>query len=194
MAEVKAEYAVRASARQRVYALVRAHLLDQDEVHIPDIKQAVLNAVLDDRAWASEMLDDAVAAMIGDILQRFTARSRTHYVLRETIFSREAALARYRQRTRTRWFSFLEHCGNRHKLLATMTREDLFLAANERQSRGATEIRYAGVWREMIARMAPGQMVQEVFTEREIDQLFDRMTIHTETAVEAEDMATRGVA
>lgn len=64
-----------------------------------------------------------------------------------------------------------EHAGDTYYITLNMTREDLLLAAEERENRGLRDLQVAALWRQMARQMLVGQRVSEVFTAEKIAEL-----------------------
>jgi hypothetical protein len=146
------------------------------EVRIPTLTDAVVDRLLTQPKLLRAFLKECIRPLVYDFAQRFCARTRGHVVLGDDILGREQVDKAIR-RLRPRWESWLEHVGDRHIRLVEMTADDLLAAALLRERRAATDVRYAGLWREMAARMAPGQTVGQAFGEEELVEWFARLRV-----------------
>lgn len=75
--------------------------------------------------------------------------------------------------TERRWSDWLEWNGSVHIRFMEMTREDIEAAARIRLERGTREAHMSEFERMIAARLSPGQKVSEVFTEEQIQQLYE---------------------
>lgn len=75
--------------------------------------------------------------------------------------------------TQRRWGDWLEWNGSVHIRFMEMTREDMEAAAKIRLERGTREAHMSEFERMIAARLMPGQRVRDVFSEEQIQQIYE---------------------
>ena len=160
------------SPKMKVRLWVREQLKDKEEIVKSEIIKQAVRDFAKDKHFLSEITKDAIASLVKWAIEYELHSS--HNPMHQTgsgdlLISKEGIAARAAKHDIFR--VWLEHVGDRHILLMRMNREDLVVAAAERQQRGDHEIGVATLWRAIADKLEGGQRVEERFTPEEIDQL-----------------------
>ncbi len=158
------------SIRSRVREWVQNEIKDETEVSIPTLTASALAHFRGDQAFIQGLMQEMLRPMVYELALAVVQSSRGSLVtLGDTIVTRDEVAKK--ARTRNVWGTWLEHAGDRHVALLDMTREDLLLAATERQDRGEHELELAKLWRKLADGLEGGQVVRERFSAEEIEKV-----------------------
>lgn len=150
---------------------VKARLKDhnaEDEIRLPDIATEAVEHFLEDRAFLTGPIGDLIRASAYDAAAAFVKRTRGLVIFEDAVISTTEAKQRAK---RSPFFSWLEHAGDRHLHFLDMTREDLELAATERETRAETDLEVARLERALAERLEGGQRVRDRFSVEEIEAI-----------------------
>lgn len=157
------------SSRTRVRQWVREQIEGREEVRIPDLAQDAVQAFRKDTKFLRQLAEESLRAMVYDLAQRTVEQTRGMWIAGDDIVTKEAIKKRANSHSVFR--DWLEHVGDKHVRLLDMTREDLFVAADEREKRGQHEIELAALWRTLAQRLEGGETVGSKYTVDEIESM-----------------------
>lgn len=166
------------TARQQVYAWVRGELDGQTTVRLPELTDRMVAHFSTDAEFVSAWLSETLRPIAYDAVQRVIAGTRAYVIIADEAVPHEEAVRAIKAK-RPRWQAFLEHAGDRHVRLFEMTRQDLLLAADEREKRGAAEMRLAALWRYLAEQLNDSETVGQHFTEAQIADIAGRLNVPT---------------
>ena len=162
------------SARQWFRAIVRGLIEDADSFRQPDIAREALDLAKKHKRRYRELIEETTYSAAYEVVRQLVAETRARrglHVVGDTAFTKQAAERKFAER-HPRFWSWVEHAGERSFLLPKMRREEVLLAADERDERGKYE-RIIGRWLRMIADGLEGdQAVEERFSEEEVAALY----------------------
>ena len=153
------------SSRTRVRQWVRDHVAGKEEIRIPDVVDAAVKDFSRDRKFLTALATESLRDMVYEITKDTIGRSRM--ILLGEVGTNHDGVKR-RARTHTVFRDWLERVGDHHVRLLDMTREDLLVAADERQKRGQHEVAIAALWRTIANGLEGGQVVGTKYTADEI--------------------------
>ena len=160
--------------RQQLSAWMRQRIADMDEVNLPDLARAAVEAHKADAAFLAAWFEDTGYAVAYTLGAQLAAQTRRPVLHQAPAPAPDPDVANP-PAPRAGWFERLEHLGARYLRLGDMTRQDLLDFAVEREGPALTELRLVGLVRKLAGKMADdGKMVREVFSEEEIDR-WDRL-------------------
>lgn len=158
------------TARQQVYAWVRGQMGGQASFSLPELTDRMVAHFSTDKDFIAAWLGETLRPIAYDAVQRVCATTRAYVVIADEAVPHAEAVRAIRER-RPRWQAFMEHAGDRHVRLLDMTRRDLLLAADEREKRGAVEMRFAALWRHLAQQMTDTETVGQHFNETQIEEI-----------------------
>lgn len=162
------------SARQQLSDWVKSEIEGQTEINIPAITLKAEQAFKGNRRFIQQFVNETLHSIVYEVVRKVLADDRT--------IVGDAAVEDVKEHVRkraanhsvfSRWF---EHVGDRHVRLLDMTREELLVAAELREKRGTTELKYAALWRTIANGLEGGQMVGAKYKPEEIERMFSGIT------------------
>lgn len=162
-----------ASTRRQLRDWVKEQIAGKTEVHSPTVADAAVLHFSDDREFIVAFLNEMLRPMIYQTVVQVMKATRGAgdvIVLGDDVVTRDVATERART-MRNKWTGWLERSGTRHVRLMEMRRDDLLLAADEREKRGATEYELAALWRALAERLEGNEKVAERFSADEIERV-----------------------
>lgn len=166
-----------AAAKNLVARWVREQVKDQEGVHLPELTDRAVAYFMEDRDFVARFLAEHFRDVVYFVAQQVVAETRkggtdTALVLRGDDLLTGKRLRRELLK-RPRWRDWLEFTGERHVLVAAMTRRELLAAADIRQGRGIHELRMADCWRRLADGLVGDQTVGEVYDEAALAALLN---------------------
>lgn len=165
------------SPQQWFGAIVRKLVAGQSSFKLPEIAKEALAIARKDRvryrAWLTASEYREAYGQVREVVRE----SRTVTGLRivgDAAFTPEGAADAFSGRFSGFW-NWAEHAGDRHVELPEMTREDLLVAADERQARGDHELTMAKFLRTIANGLEGGQIVSERFSEADVKSIYDQI-------------------
>ncbi len=157
------------SANSRVREWVREAIATREDFNIPVLVDECIADLGGDASFVRTLLQENLKPLVYSVIQMQVGQSRHLVALGDDVVQKGEVAKRA---TRISAFaSWLEHAGDRHVQLLEMTREDLLIAAAEREQRGQHELGIAKLWRSLANKLEGGQKVSEVFSAEEIEKL-----------------------
>lgn len=126
-----------------------------DHIEISEVTDKILPLLFEDEGFLLA-LNKNVRSMTADVIRTMVSQTRGLLPMGSEIVSTEE-FQRRSEMLRHKLGHWMEHAGERHHLLAAMTKEDFLRAADEREMRGIAEFNLAGLWRTVAADLNPGQ-------------------------------------
>lgn len=162
--------------------LVRARLEVDGYVKLPDVTRELVEHYLQDPDWLRRYLTEALRPLLYDVAQGVVKRTRGHIVFHEEVVKAQALGERVRKNPK---FSlWTERVLDRHKRLFEMSREDLIVAAEEREKRGGIEIKTAVFFREIAKPMQSTDRVGNLWDDASLSELSKRLAITISTQID----------
>lgn len=155
------------SSRARVAQWVREHIEGKDEVRVPDLVDAAIATFSKDRRFLTSLANETLREMVYRQAVQTLSTSRSFISAGDVALTREGI--KERARKHSVFANWLEHAGDRHVRLMDMTREDLLIAANEREKRGSHEMQLAALWRTIANGLEGGQTVSSKYSAQDIE-------------------------
>lgn len=140
-----------------------------DGVNLLDLANEAAQHFLADDAFIQETVADLIRAAAREEAQRIIRAKRGGAVLLGDVVSSRADIERCARSSKL--WDWMEHVGERTIRLPDMTREDLQLAAKERQARGRRELTIAAFWNGLAEKLKPGQTIGQRFQPEEIEAI-----------------------
>jgi hypothetical protein len=178
------------SPRAQLSTWVMGEIQGKPETKIPELTERAISIFQWRQPFVQALMEEVLPDMVYEIVRRAVARSRAasndpwslvlagdKVLTVDELRSQGRSLAAKHWRN---WLNYREHAGDRHILLSEMTKEDLLLAAQERQNRGDVEYRYARLWGELASRLKARQKVGQKFTDEQIEQINQKLNQHDE--------------
>lgn len=156
------------SSRSKVRQWVRESIEGREEVRIPDLVNEAVKVFNKDRKFLTALANETLRDMVYELARTAVGNSRL-ITLGDEAVNLEGV--KRRARTHSVFASWLEHAGDHHVRLLDMTREDLLVAADEREKRGQHEVRLAALWRTIANGLEGGQTVGSKYTAEEIEDM-----------------------
>jgi hypothetical protein len=150
------------TARGRMRALVESMVEGRPEISLVEVANDARARLEADPQFVAAFLSEYLPSAVYDVVQRMVAEQR------QPKYRRKGEEVR-----RSRFMDWYEHAGDRNVRVLDMTREDLRLAAEEREMRGATEYRIAALWRRIAGKLKSGQTVGDRYTAEEIESMYE---------------------
>lgn len=166
------------TARAEVRQWMKAQIEGAGEVSLPELTNAALDRFAKDPAFLPRFFAETGRDVFYDIAQTVCASTRHAVVLGDVVTSRESVA----KKARTKWAAWLEHAGDRHVHLLSMTREDLDLAIAERNQRIDHEVSVVSLLTELRKKVRANKTVADVFSVEEIDALYKKLQVQSEAA------------
>ena len=155
-------------------SLIREIIAERDEVYAPDLAKELSAAHSDADWWASmkdEVLDSAVYHEVVMVIgAKRRAGQATVYGGRS--LSKEKLVQRI-ENMRTTRMGGMEWLGDRYKRISELTKADVYAAAEVRRERGDLNNRYSLFWEALARKMDDTQVVADVATDEDLDQLHE---------------------
>ena len=168
MTEVKTADEPNLSARAQLTQWVRTTIVEERALSIPDVKNRARAHFAADAAFMHQLLNELLDSSLYEIVQRVVGSSRGLTVIGDEVVTK-AQFEEHVREKRNKWASWLEHVNNRHIRLFDMNREELLVAAAEREQRANTELEIAVLWRRLADKLEGGERLGERFTAVEIE-------------------------
>lgn len=142
----------------------------QERINIGQVVDELLDSMKP--AELRELATEHIRGVAFDLARSEAARSRRAVRRRNAdVPVREHVILK--PVTERRWSEWLEWNGSVHVRFMEMTREDVEAASRIRLERGTREAHMSEFERTIAARLQPGQKVSEVFSEEEIQRLYE---------------------
>lgn len=158
------------SSRAKVRQWVREYIDGKEEVQLPELTNTAVFELGKDKKFLTLLATETLRDMVYEIAKSVVHSSRL-IVLGDEAVSRDEVKRRSRGHSVFR--DWLEHVGDRHIRLLEMTREELLVAADEREKRGRHEIELASLWRTLAQQLEGGQTVGSKYTPEAIEEMHE---------------------
>ena len=142
----------------------------QERINIGQVVDELLDSMKP--AELRELAVEHIRGVAFDLARSEAARSR-RAVRRKNVDTPVREHIILKPVTERRWSDWLEWNGSVHVRFMEMTREDVEAASRIRLERGTREAHMSEFERSIAARLQPGQKVSEVFSEEEIQRLYE---------------------
>jgi hypothetical protein len=167
------------TARQQLTAWIRDYMTDKDEVSASEMVSEAVIKFRKNRKFLDELAVDALRELVYRRAVEEMARSRRAGKGPVVMTGDDVLIStkgiKQRARGHSVFQNWLEHAGDRHVRIMDATREDLLLAAEEREGRGEHEIRLAKVWRTVAETLEGGQVVNTKYSPEEVERIYRGM-------------------
>mgnify|MGYP006265655587 CR=1 FL=1 len=150
---------------------IRERIEGQDRVNIGQVVDELLASMKP--AELRELAVEHIRGVAFELARKETANSRRSVRRQKTSEMPEQRHVILKPVTQKSWGDWLEWNGSVHVRLMEMTREDLEAAARIRLERGTREAHLSEFERSIAARLLPGQRVSEVFSEEQVQQIYE---------------------
>lgn len=149
---------------------LRERLDGQERVSIGNIVDELLDSMKP--AELRELANEHIRSVAFDLARSEASRSR-RAVKRRSDAPPQREHIILKPITERRWSDWLEWNGSVHVRFMDMTREDVEAASRIRLERGTREAHMSEFERTIAARLQPGQKVSDVFSEEEVQKLYE---------------------
>lgn len=157
------------SARSEIRSFVRNLVTDEQEVSAPELVNRAIENFASNEEFVRQLFTEAFHDIVYAEVQAVIAETRIIRVPGYTFTQEELSKRVAKHSVFKNW---LEHSGERHIRVMDMTKEDLLVAASERESRGERELKLANLWRSIAGELNNGEKVSTKFTSEDLDQLY----------------------
>lgn len=157
------------SARSRIRQWALTHIEGQEEVQVPVLVDEAIASLGKDRKLIAELGRESLREIM--YRQLISAISSTRNFVTTGDVALTVGGVKEKARRHSVFASWLEHVGDHHVRLMDATREDLLLAADEREKRGNTELGIARLWRTVANGLEGGQTVGSKYSAEEIESM-----------------------
>ena len=164
------------SARQWFREIVKTLIDGETSYKQPDVAREALIVAKKDRTKWRLLVEEWEYSAAYEEVRGIVAQGRSSSNLRvigDHAFTPEAASADFERRFSKFW-SRTEHVADRNILLPEMSREDLIVAATEREKRGTEELFNAQFLRRLANGLEGDKLVSQRFSEEEVTKLWDQ--------------------
>jgi hypothetical protein len=151
-----------ATARGRMRSIVEGLIEGRPELSLVEVANDARVQLEADPQFVAAFLSEYLPSAVYDVVQRLVAEQRQPKYRRKGESIRPS-----------RFYEWYEHAGDRNIRVLDMTRDDLRLAAEEREQRGATELRLARFWRSLASKLKSGQTVGDRYTAEQIEAMYE---------------------
>lgn len=173
--------------RATVSAWIKEQIEGQTEVDGPALADAALARFRDDAEFMQWAIFAAIRPTLYEITTATMAATRTKLRVIE-IGENKTKIQKEQAEKRSRWREWLENVGpNRSVSLWTMTRVDLYAAANQREQRATTEMAIAHFFRILAGRLPDDTaQVGQRLTEEQVTTIFNTVVGDQQSAAAAD--------
>lgn len=163
------------TARAAIAGWLRLQLAGATEVRLPDLTNEAVEFVASDRKLLRSFLGEMLRPIVYDCAQRIVGKDREGFIVLGDVLLRRGEFETRAHTLGSRWTRWLEHVGDRHINIMAMTRQDLLIAAEERERRAAADTGVAQLWRAIADRLKKGQTVGDRFKPADLDALSEQL-------------------
>lgn len=157
------------SSKARIRQWVREEIEGKEEVQLPELASKAIDTFKKDTKFLRQLAEESLRAMVYQLAYQAVQQTRGMWMAGDTAVTKEAI--RQRARKHSLFRDWLEHVNDKHIRLMDMTREELLIAADEREKRGKHEIGLAALWRTLAERLEGGETVGNRYTPDEIEAM-----------------------
>lgn len=150
-------------ATSRIDEWIKEQIDGAAAVSLTDLARKGRDVFLADTAYLQSLFADQLQSLIHQRAAKIFERTRRGSVVLGDEIVDAGELAKRAERLASKWDGWLEHAGERHVLLFSMTRLQLVAAAEEREARSEGEAIRALFLRALAAKLGGVQTVGEVF-------------------------------
>lgn len=162
------------TVQSQVRRWARDALEGQVEVSIPELTSRFVSDIFSDKKLAEAAKNEMVRPTVYNLVQETVAATRTLKQVGDDALSAEA-MDEKAEAWASRFTNWMEHVDGHEKLVMEMSHEDLLAASDTRLHRGQHEIALHSLWRRMAGKVAKGKVVSDVYTPRQVDELYERI-------------------
>jgi hypothetical protein len=173
------------SARVSVREWVLAQVAGASEVEVPKLRQQAIAHFKAQAGFMDRLVTELLGELVYEEARRALASTRSTVIELGDFLTDHAGVTKRAMKLKHAWSGWQEHAGTRHVLLMDMTRDDLILAARERQARGRTEMAYGELWERLAMVLEDGETVRSRFTDEDIERIYQ--TIRAGGAVDGRE-------
>ena len=164
-----------ASVRRDMAKWIRNRIDGENVVHLPDLAKEAGEHFGSDNGFVNRFFRQQFGTIFYEMVQSTVARTRSmHLMLGDDIVSQDEIRDRS-MRLSAKWSNWLEHVGDRHIRLLSMSADHLYMAAQERRERAAIDIQRAELLEALAKQLEPGETVGDRFSDDDIERIWQHV-------------------
>ena len=153
---------------------VTKRVKDSERVSLPDLADAGVKQFRGEQAIMAALAESKLREIVYAVAAQVAAEGRHVVALGDQLVSREEFKAQAAT-VGNRWRTWLEHVGDTHVALLSMTRNDVQVAVAERRQRASGEMMRADFLEHLGKKLTGDKKIGDVWASADIEALWTRL-------------------